>query len=116
MLELDQLGRAALDKEFDHVLLAQPVAAVHGVVEMVVERNMRLNHAGRAAFRRNRMAAHRQHFRDERDGERGVRLRGRDGGAQACSARSDNQDICIEMVHRGGPLWIGPEGLERQPQ
>ena len=106
MLELDHLRRAAADEELDHVLLAQPVAAVNGVVEVVVERVVRPDHARRAALRRNRMAAHRQDFRNERDGEGRVRLGGCDGGPQARPARPDNQDIGIEMVHRASPLWM----------
>ena len=104
MLELDHLGRAAADEEFDHVLLAEPVAAGHGVIEMVVERVMRLDYARRAALRGNRVAAHGQDFRNESDGERGVRLGGCDGGAQARAARPNDQDIGIEMVQRAAPF------------
>jgi hypothetical protein len=116
VLELNHLRRAAADEKFDHILLAQPVAAVNGVVEVVVERVILTDHARRAALRGNRVAAHRQDFRNECDGERGIRLSGRDGRAQTGAARSDYQDICIEMVHRAGPLWISPEGLEPHPQ
>ena len=59
---------------------------------------MRLDHAGRAALRRNRMAAHRQDFRDQRDGERGVRLGGRDRGPQAGAARANDHDIGLKEI------------------
>jgi len=37
MLELGRLFGTAGDEVFDHVLFAQPVATMHGVVEVVVE-------------------------------------------------------------------------------
>ncbi len=104
MLQLDHLRRAAADEIIDHVLLAEPVAAGDRVVEMVVERVMPLDDAGRPALRRHRMAAHRQHFGDQGDGERGICLGRRYGGAQARPARSNDQNIGIEMVQRATPF------------
>ena len=115
MLELDHLGRAAADEELDDVLLAEPVAAVHRVVEVVVERIVRLDHARRPAFRRDRVAAHGQDFRDESDRQRRVRLGGGDGGTQARSARPYDEDIGIETIHRGElPLDVAPSRARRK--
>ena len=107
VLQLDQFGRGFADEILDHVLLAQPVAAVHGVIEMGFKRIVRLDDAGRAAFRRHRMAAHRQHFRNQRDGERGVGFGRRDGGSQPRAARADNEDVGFKNLHVGLRSTIG---------
>ena len=70
-------SRAVRDEIFDDVLLAQPVAAGDGVVEVVVEAVMVLHHAGRAAFGRDGVAAHRIDLRDQRDGQIRSRTRQR---------------------------------------
>ena len=99
MLELHHLARAMLDEIFDDVLFAQPVAAGDRVIEMVVEAVMGLHHAGRAAFRRHRVAAHRIDLRDQRDGQIRGGLGGGDRGPQAGTASTEDQDISIKMLH-----------------
>ena len=65
MLHLRQLERSCLDEQLHGILVAQPIAAGHGVVEMIIEAVIVLDHAGCAALGRHRMAAHGVDFRDE---------------------------------------------------
>ena len=99
MFELHHFAGAVLDEIFDDVLFAQPVAAGDGVVEVVVEAVMGLHHAGRAAFRRHRVAAHRIDFGDQRDGQIRGGLGGGDRGPQTGAASTENQDIGVKMLH-----------------
>ena len=98
------------DEVLDHILLAEPVAAGHGVVEMVVQAVLGQRHRGRAALRRHRMAAHRIDLRDQRNRERGIRLGGGDRRAQSRAARANNQDIGFEMLHGAAPFTQGKAG------
>jgi hypothetical protein len=54
------------DEEVDDVLLAQPVAAGHGVVEVRLQAVVRLRHRGGAALGRDGVAAHRVDLGDQR--------------------------------------------------
>jgi hypothetical protein len=83
------------------VLLAQPVAAGHGVVEVVLQAVVRLGHGGSATLGRHRVAAHRVDLRDQRDAQRRIGLGHRDGGSQAGAAGTDDRDICLECFHVG---------------
>ena len=103
VLHLHHLLVRVGDEVLDHVLLAQPVAAGDGVVEMMFQAVVRLRHRGRAAFRRHRVAAHRIDLGDERDGQRRIRFGNRDRGAQARAAGADDRDIGLEYFHVRAP-------------
>ena len=101
VLDLHHLFVRVRDEVLDHVLLAQPVAARHGVVEMMLQAVVRLRDRGRAAFGRHRVAAHRIDLGNERDCERRVRLGHRDGRAQTRAAGTDDRYIGLEdFQHR----------------
>ena len=59
MFHLNHLLGAMGNEIVDDVLVAQPVAAGHGIVEMMFQAVVRLHHAGRSPFRRHGVAAHR---------------------------------------------------------
>jgi hypothetical protein len=61
--------RSFLDEVLDAVLVREPVAAADGVVEVQIEAVVRLGHAGRAAFRRAGVAAHRVDLRNQRNAQ-----------------------------------------------
>ena len=67
MFELRQFLRGLLDEVLDHVLLAQPVTATDGVMEVIIEAIRRFLDASSAAFGRYRMATHRVNLGNERD-------------------------------------------------
>ncbi len=99
VLQLHHLFGAMRHEILDHILLAEPVAAAHGVVEMVVELVVRTCHGGRTAFCRHRVAAHGVDLGDERDPERGVGLGHGDGRTQARTARPYDRDIRFVDFH-----------------
>ena len=67
MLQAQKLLRSFSDKRFNGVLIAKPVASGDGVVAVLVDRIIRLNHTGGAAFGSNRVTAHGINLRDHRD-------------------------------------------------
>jgi hypothetical protein len=95
VLELGQLLRAVGDEVLDHILLAQPVAAVHGIVEVILEAVGRLLHARRPAFGGDGVAAHRIDLRHQRDLQRRIRLGDGDCRPQACAAAAHDHHICL---------------------
>jgi hypothetical protein len=99
VLELGQLLGAVGDEVLDHVLLAQPVAATHRVVEVVLEAVGRELDPRRAAFGRDRMAAHRVDLRDQRDLQRRIGLCNGDRCPQACPATADDHHIRLVYFH-----------------
>ena len=103
MLHLHELARSLVDEQLDRVLIAQPVAARDGVVEMVVEAVVVLDHPGSAAFGGDRVAAHRVDLREQRDPQRRIRLDRRDRSAHAGAASADNDDVGRDQVHWGIP-------------
>ena len=62
--------RALGDEVLDHILLAQPVAAADGIVEMVVQAVFGPRTRGGPAFCGHGMAAHGEHLRNQRDFQR----------------------------------------------
>jgi len=62
VLQLHHFGGATGDEVVDDILLAQPIAAGDGVVEVVLQAVVALHDAGRAALGRHGMAAHREHL------------------------------------------------------
>ena len=78
VLHLHHLPVRVGDEILDDVLLAQPVAAADGVVEMMLEAVVRQRHRRRAAFGGHGMAAHRVDLGYQGDGQRRVGLGNRD--------------------------------------
>ena len=87
------------DEVVDHVLVAEPVAAGDRVVEVVLEAVVGARDAGRAAFRRHGVAAHRHHLGDERDGQPRIVRGGGQRGAQPCAAAADHDDVSLYDLH-----------------
>ena len=111
VLELDHFFGAVRDEIIDNVLVAQPVAARDGVVEMILEGVVRPHHAGGATLGGDGMAAHRVDFRDQRDLESGVDFGCGDRGPQARAAGADDGDIDLNHVHRCALSVRDPWGL-----
>ena len=93
VLELDDRGRRFLAHELDGVLVAEPVRALDGVVEM--EAPVVLAHVaergGDAALRGHRVAARREHLGDAGGRQAGFGQSQR--GAQARAAGADHDDV-----------------------
>jgi hypothetical protein len=64
-----------MNEVIHHVLLTQPVASGNGILEVKIEAVMILRHSGRTAFGRHGVAAHRVHFRNQRDIQVGIGFR-----------------------------------------
>ena len=79
VLHLHKFIVGVVDEVLDNILLAQPVTARHGIVEVGVEAVVRLRDRGGAALRRHGVAAHRINLRNQRHAQRGIRLGDRDG-------------------------------------
>src|SRR6185312_1637498 len=86
------LGRLP-DEGLDGVLVAEPVAARHRVVAVLVEAVVGGDDPGRAALGRHRVAAHRVDLGDQGDVEPGFGLGDGDGGAQPGGAATHDQHV-----------------------
>ena len=58
VLKLGQFDRGLLDEVFDDILFAQPVAATHGIVEVIIVTIFLALHARCTAFGGNGVATH----------------------------------------------------------
>jgi hypothetical protein len=103
VLEQGQLLRRLADEVLDHVLVAEEVRPLHGVVGVHLEAVVGARDRGGAALGGDRVAPHRVDLRDERDARLGVLLGGGDGGAQSRGASTDDDEIVAGRVHRQGP-------------
>ncbi|EXI86819.1 MAG: hypothetical protein AW12_02116 [Candidatus Accumulibacter sp. BA-94] len=99
VLELRQLLGTVGDEVLHHVLLAEPVTAVHGIVEVILEAVARLLHPRRTALGGDGMAAHRIDLRHQRNLQRGIRLGDGDCRPQACPATAHDHHICLVTLH-----------------
>ena len=99
VLHLHHLFVGMGDEVLDHVLLAQPVAAAHGIVEMVVQAVVGPRHRGGPAFRGHGVAAHRVDLGNQRDLQRRIRFGDRDRRPQTCATRAYNRYVCLEYFH-----------------
>ena len=99
MLHPDQFLRRLVNEKVDRILITQPVAAGHGVVEVVIETVVVLDDAGGATLGRDGVAAHRVDLGDQGDTQVGVRLRNGDGGAQPRTSGPDNNNIRSDRFH-----------------
>src|SRR6185503_9811799 len=100
VLELGHFLRAMSHEVLDHVLVAQPVAAADGVVEVNVQVVVSADDAGRSAFRGHGMAAHGNDLGNEGYAQPGIALRYRDRRAQPRAAAADYHDICLYRLHQ----------------
>ncbi|EXI67881.1 MAG: hypothetical protein AW08_01485 [Candidatus Accumulibacter adjunctus] len=99
MLELRQLLGTVGDEVLDHILLAEPVTTMHGIVEVILEAVARLLHARRTTLGGNGVAAHRVDLRHQRDLQRRVRLGNGDCRPQACAAATHDHHVCLVTLH-----------------
>src|SRR5215813_9813521 len=81
MLELQQLPGRLLDEEFNRVLVAHPISAGDRVVGVLIQCVAGFDHAGRAAFGRHGVAAHRVDFRDYGDAQVRIEFGNSDSGS-----------------------------------
>ena len=104
VLELDDRGRRFLAHVLDRVLVAEPVGALDGVVE--VPAPVVLAHVAErgadAALRRDGVAAGREHLGDA--GGRQARLGQAQGGAQAGAAGADHDHVVAVIDERVAAL------------
>ncbi len=99
VLELEQFLGCLMHEIFDAILVGEPVAAAHRIVEMRVEAVVRLDHAGRAAFRRAGVAAHGIDLGDQRDAKFRIGFREGDCGSQSGAAGADDGYISLDGFH-----------------
>ena len=99
VLQLQQFQWRGIDEQLDRVLVAEPVTAGDGVVEMVVQAVIVLDDAGGAAFGGDRVAAHRIDLGDQRQRKGRIGLGHRNSRAQSGAAGPDNRDVDFEHVH-----------------
>ena len=85
VLEPRQLARRLLDEVLDHVLVAEEVGALHGVVGVHLEAVVVARDGRGAALGGHRVAAHRIDLRDQRDADVG------EASTAAIAARSPAQ-------------------------
>jgi UDP-N-acetylmuramoyl-L-alanyl-D-glutamate--2,6-diaminopimelate ligase len=94
----------------DDVLVAQPVAAADGIVEVVVEAVVRADDTGRSAFRGHGVAAHGDDLRDERDTKARVTFGGIavltdvPGRFQVVSGAGDDVRVVVDYAHTDDAL------------
>jgi hypothetical protein len=112
VLELEQLLGCFVDEVFDAVLVGEPVAATHGVVEVQVETVVRLDHAGRAALGGAGVAAHRIDLGDKGDAQRRFGFGEGDGGTQTGATCTYDYHIGRYRFHRARPLGSVGIGAE----
>ena len=99
MFQLHHLLGAMGNKIIDDVLLAQPVAAGHGVVKVVRKAVVRLHYAGRTTFGRHGVTAHRVDLRNKCDGQCRIEFGNCNGRAQTGTACTNNGNIRIKTFH-----------------
>ena len=99
MFHLHQFLGAMRNEVIDDVLFAQPVAAGHRIVKMMLQAVVRLYHAGGTAFGRHRVAAHRVDLGNERDGQRRIGFSHRNGRAKPGTACTDDGYVSLENFH-----------------
>ena len=84
---------------FDDILLAQPVAAADGIVEMVVQAVVGPRHRGSPAFRGYGVAAHRVDLGNQCNFQLRIGLGNRDRRPQTCATRANNRYVRLEYFH-----------------
>ncbi len=111
VLQLQQFLGRLVDEVFDAILVGEPVATAHGIVEVHVEAVIRLDHAGGSAFRGAGMAAHRVDLGDQRNAKFGGGLGEGDGGSQTGTPCAYDCNIGRDGFHaliRGVIVGLGP--------
>jgi hypothetical protein len=106
VLELHHLLGAMGHEVVDDVLLAEPVAAGHRIVEMILPTVVGQRDRRGAAFGRHGVAAHRINLGDERNPKRGIGLRRCDRRAQTCATRTNDRDVRVEDFHCAYPPGV----------
>ena len=109
VLEPQQLLRRFLDERFDGVLVAQPVAAGNGVVDVLVEAVVGTDRAGGTALGGDGMAPHRVYLGNHRNPEAGIMLCDCDCRPEARTAAAYQYDV-VRRVHVESP---SPCSLDR---
>ncbi|TLD44166.1 MAG: hypothetical protein FAZ92_03574 [Accumulibacter sp.] len=99
VLELRQLLGAMGNEVLHHILLAEPVTAMHGIVEVVLEAVARLLHPRRTSFGSDGVTAHRIDLRHQRNPQRGVCLGNGDRRPQACPSATHDHHISLVYLH-----------------
>ena len=92
------------DEILDDVLLAQPVAAADGVVEMRVQTVMGLPTPAGPTLRADGVAAHRVDLGEQRDAQRRIGLGRGDRRPQPGAPGADDGDIGLKSVPSSGLL------------
>ncbi len=110
VLQLHQFERRLLDEVLHHVLVAQPVAAADGVVEVHLQRIVGALDAGRAALGCAGVAAHRVDLGDQRDLQVRVGLGNGDRRPEAGAAGADDDHISVDGFHRFASELVCPGG------
>jgi hypothetical protein len=99
------LGRLA-DEGLHRVLVAEPVAAGHGVVGVLVQAVLGLDDGGGASLGRDRVAAHGIDLGDDADAQPRIGLGHGDRRAQARSATAHDEHVAAEEIHDSRrPSW-----------
>ncbi len=99
MLQLHQFQRRLLDEMFHDILVAEPVAAAHRVVEVHLEGVVGAFDARGAALGGTGVAAHRVDLGNQGDLQFRVGFGNRDRRTQAGPAGPDNDNISLDAFH-----------------
>jgi len=99
MFHAGKFPRRLPDEQVDRVLIAQPVAAGDGVVEVVVEAVLVLGDAGSPALGGDGVAAHGIDLGQQRDPKTGVCLGDGNGGPETGATGADDDDVRCGQVH-----------------
>ena len=99
MFQLNQLFRRFVDEVFHCVLIVQPVATAHGVVEVEVEAVVALDDTRRSTFCGASVAAHRVYLGNEGDAQFRIGFGESDGGSQPRASGTDDGDIGFDYLH-----------------
>jgi hypothetical protein len=108
VLQLDEFPGRLVDEVLDGVLVAQPVAATDGVVEVLLQTVVGLDHTGGATLSRTSVAAHRVDLRDQRDAQLRIGLYKCNCSAQPRASGSDYGHICLDRFHSDRSKVIAP--------
>ena len=100
VLELEKFLGRFFYEGFDGVLIAEPVAAGDGVVGVLVERVVGFDDAGGAAFGGDGVAPHGIDLGDDGDFEIGIEFGYSNGGAEASTTTSDQENVVGRNVHK----------------
>ena len=102
-LHLQQFERRCIDEQLDRILITQPVAAGYGIVKVIVQAVVVLDHASSAALGGHRVTAHGVDLREQAQAHGEGSARQRNGRTQTGSSGPDDGDVRRDVHKRFAP-------------